>query len=460
MGVIGEEKDRLQSLLSMVRSALATPTRRRLASGAFWSSLAGLFARILAMATSFVIARFLGRERFGEYGMILSTVTLTQTLATMGIGMTATKFTAEFRNKDPDRAGRLITLSTVLTLVTGACASLFFLVFSNWLATSTLAAPHLAGLLRLSALVVLLGVMNSVQNATLAGFEAFKATAYLSAIAGVLQSVLILIGCRLAGMPGLIVAITVSMLGTVALGRVLLSREMGRANIKLNWSPTSAEWRVLCQFSVPAFLAALMVDPVLWACSALLAHQSNGYRELGAFNAANQWYSAVQFLPVMLGAAILPVLSERYGAGDLDGSLRVMKTMMGVTAAVVVPIVAALCLFSQQIMGGYGPSFRDSYLTLILTAVTAGLISIVSPVGMFIAASNRMWIGLTMNLGWAVILVFSTIVLLPRGANGLAGGRLLATAAHSIWIFGYVVITARRHRRQGPHDPAATARQT
>jgi O-antigen/teichoic acid export membrane protein len=450
-------EDRRIPLPGLVRSLLSTPTRRRLASGAFWNSAAGLVSRVLAMITSFLIARLIGRQRFGEYGMIMSTVNLVQTLATMGVGMTATKFTAEFRIKDRDRAGRFIGISTLLTLITGGLAALVLLAFSPSLAAKTLAAPHLAGMLRLSSLAVLLGVISSVQICTLAGFEAFRASASMVSLTGCIQSVLMFIGCYFAGLPGLIVAFTLAMCTSVALGRFLLTREMKRFDIKVNWSATPTEWHILYAFSLPAFLASVLVEPVLWVSSAILAHQPDGYGELGGFNAANQWFSAVQFLPTMIGTAFLPVLSERYGSGDRSGTLRLMFAMIGITAAIVVPICGVLCLMSRTIMSGYGPTFASFNVTLMLTVITAALMSTMTPVGLYIAASNRMWVGFTMNLGWAIVLLTSTVIMIRWGANGLAASRLLAYAVLALSGFGFVLLTSRSQRTQHGGPGSATS---
>ncbi len=99
----------------------ADSLRGRFARGAVWSLLGALMAQGATLAASVITARLLGREQFGEYGMIQSTVGMLGIFAGLGLGMTATKFVAELRTRDPQRAGRIIALGTAAAVISGGC---------------------------------------------------------------------------------------------------------------------------------------------------------------------------------------------------------------------------------------------------------------------------------------------------------------------------------------------------
>ncbi|HSA32428.1 MAG TPA: oligosaccharide flippase family protein [bacterium] len=434
-------RERLDKLLS-------TPTRKRLASGAIWGSVAAAGSRLLTLAASFFLARILGQVGFGEYGMVNSTAGMISSLAGMGIGLTVTKHVAEFKNKDPDKVGRILALSSMVTMFSAFIYGVAFVVLAPWLATATIAAPHLAPMLQISAITVALGVINGVQTSSLDGCEAFRAKSYISVGTGIVQTVLVVIGAWLWGLKGAIAAMALGMVLTVILTRWAVTKEWRRFNIRLRWYEARQEWRVLVNFSLPSFLAAISVGPALWGSSAFLANQPNGYAELGIYNAANQWYSAVLLIPALVGTAILPVLSEKYGAGDRPGVMRVMKGMMGVAALIVVPLSIFLCLLSPLIMAGYGDGFRNTHWTFIITVATAGLLAVMQPVGNLIAASGKMWMGFIMNTGWGAFLLLGSWLMVRWGAEGLAGARLIAYLAHSVWVFGYAVSMSRTKQHE------------
>jgi O-antigen/teichoic acid export membrane protein len=421
-----------------------SPTRRRLASGAFWAGVGGFCSRGIVVLASFFIARILGQMHFGEYGVVNSTAAMLSAVAGFGVGTTATKYVAELKLKDQKRAGRIIALSSMITWISGLLYGLVFIVFAPWLAEKTLAAPHLASLLRISSVSVALGVINGAQTCTLAGFEAFRVTAFINTGCGIVQAAFVVLGAYWGGIKGAVVGMAASTCLTVLVTSFLLRREMTRFGIQNWWRAAWSEWPVLVNFSLPAFLMTMVTGPVTWAGNAMLANQPNGYDELGLLNATNQWYGAVAFLPSLITTAALPFFSEKIGANDQPSNLRIVIRMMGMTALVVIPLLVIMSLASRLIMHGYGATFERGYLILILSIFTAGVHSVVTPCWYLLMASGRMWVCFVMNLGWGAIFLVGLLPLVKFGAEGVASARLIAYILHGLWIVGYVFLCNRR----------------
>src|ERR1039458_7078219 len=123
----------------------------RFARGAVWSVIGAVFAQGANLAASVISARLLGREQFGEYGIIQSTVGMLGIFAGLGLGVTATKYVAQFRTLDPARAGRIIALGWVAAIFSGGLLALGLLAYAPMLAAKTLNAPELAGELRIAS---------------------------------------------------------------------------------------------------------------------------------------------------------------------------------------------------------------------------------------------------------------------------------------------------------------------
>jgi O-antigen/teichoic acid export membrane protein len=169
----------------------------------------------------------------------------------------------------------------------------------------------------------------------------------------------------------------------------------------------------------------------------MLVNQPHGYREMGAYNAANQWYNFIVFIPLAMASAILPVLSDRLGNADVHASRNVLGFMLKLNTAIALPAAAAMSALSPYIMGIYGREYHDAWPTLIPVLFTGTVFAILTPVGDVIAASGRMWLGCLMNLGWAVAYVGTTTLLVRFGSLGLASARLLAYVLHAIWVFWF-----------------------
>jgi O-antigen/teichoic acid export membrane protein len=232
----------------------------------------------------------------------------------------------------------------------------------------------------------------------------------------------------------------------VVLAHGALKREATLRGIRIEVRHGRQEIGVFWRFSLPAALGGFMVVPVNWVCSAILVNQPQGYVEMGAYNAANQWYNVLMFLPTMLAAGLLPVMSDRMGDEDAESTGKLLKAMLLLNAGILVPAAAVFSALSVPLMKLYGNGYSDAWPTAIAVVWTAAIMGVLTPVGDLITASGRMWVGLAMNSGWAVVYVSSTVLLSGHGSLGLASSRLIAYLAHAVWTLGFAGMIVRHAR--------------
>ncbi len=418
--------------------------RQRLSSGAAWSLAGAVGSRALVLAGAVLAARLLGKDRYGELGLIQSTLGMFGVLSGFGLGSTATKYVAELRRTDPARAARIMRLARGVSLVGGALVALLVLGLAPTIAARALSAPHLVQVVRIAALGLLFGSLGGAAQGALSGLEAFRALAAINLASAALGLPLTVVGTWLGGVMGG----TWALVGTSAITWVgcerALARELRAAKLPATTGGLRQELSVLWHFSLPALLASLLATPVNWLAAALLVSRPGGFSEMGVWNAANQWFSAVLFLPGVAGQVVLPVLAERMGAADTRHLHRLLILHVGVNAVLVLPVIATTALASDCLMALFGRQFTGGEGTLVVAVTTAGLLAVQSPVGSLITASGRMWVGLLMNLGWAIAFVGATLWLVHRGAMGVALARLAAYGLHFVWTSVYALAILRR----------------
>jgi O-antigen/teichoic acid export membrane protein len=431
----------------------STSIGKRLVRGAFWSTIGTMAARALALVAAVLAARIIGKTHYGELGIIQSTVGMFGTLAGFGMGTTTAKFVAELRGKDPAKAGRIVALSSLVSWVASSALAIGLVFLASWLCRNTLAAPHLTGDLQIGALLLLLSAINGAQIGVLFGFEAFKSVARVNFLTGLLNFPLTVGGAVLFGLRGIVWGLILAQAAGCVLNRFALRREAILHGVTISYSSCMSELPVVWRFSIPAVLGHLVISVVNWAAASMLVRQPNGYSEMGAYNAANQWFNALMWLPYMFSNAVLPIFAERLGAGDKAGSVRLLRMSIKVNAFVAFPLVAIGCILSPYIMMSYGPGFRSAWPTLVAVLITAGLLSLDIPVGELITASGRMWVGFASNIGWAILYLGVTALLLRWGSLGMASARGLAYFAHVVWGFGYSFLLVLKDDGQVPVNP-------
>ncbi len=412
----------------------------RLAKGTFWSLAGTVLSRGLSLLASIVVARTLGKAGYGALGIIYSTTGLFEVFACFGLGLTATKYVAEYRSSDPGKAGRVIGLAWAMSAVTGGLSAGALYVFSPWLAVHSLAAPHLSGPLRIAALVIFLSALNAAQSGFLYGCEAFRSVAVRNLIAGLLNFPLMIVGVLWAGLPGAVWALVGSTAARWVICHLAVRAEARRFNIPLSLSGSLQELPLLWRFSLPAVLASMMAAPVNWICNTMLVNQPDGYAQMGLMSVGTQWRNLVVFLPNIIMGPVLPILTSVLGKSDGRQSFqKTLNLSHSLMVLIAFPLCTGLMFLSDYLVSLYWKSTpRDSAVLVILLSVA--LIQCLGAVGgSAVQAKGRMWVGFALSLGWAVIYV--TLVagfVRHAGALALACGEVTASVALTLAQFTYM----------------------
>jgi O-antigen/teichoic acid export membrane protein len=403
----------------------------RIAKGAFWSLTGSVVSQGLILLASIVVARILGKTEYGEFGMIRSTINMFTVFAGFGLGITATKFIAEFRIKDKIKTERIIGLTTIFAAITGGIISITILITALFLAEKTINAPQLVNEIRLGAVMIFFSSLNGAYTGTLAGFESFKTIAKVNLISGILAFPIQIGFTLLFGLPGSVIGIGINYLILWLLNLMSVRQVCHKFGFKFQIKGSWNEWPVLYKFSLPALLSGILVSPVMWACNAMLVNHPNGYGEMAIFDAANQWRNTILFIPAILSQIVLPLLSS--STSNYHQFNKILKINIVINFLIVFIMAVVISLFSGIIMRSYGEGFAEGKLVLIILSFSTIFISINNVIGQAIAGKNKMWIGFAINILWGAILLFTTKFFLDKGmgALGLAFGYVISYTIHT-----------------------------
>lgn len=413
--------------------------RARLADGTFWALIGSVTFRGLELVVAIVTARMLGQVGFGEQEVIKSTIAMIGVFAAMGLGMTGTKYVAEYRVKEPEYAGQIIGVTNQISIISSAVIMLVLMIAAPFLADVVLNAPHLVNVLRIGSVILFFEGINGVQIGSLTGFEAFKAIAITRLLRGIIGIPFIIAGALFYGVAGAISGLAITVIISCIINQWALRNVCRQAGVPISYRMSRRALKVLWEFSFPALLASTMVGPIMWVANAILVHQPQGYAEAGVYNAANQWATAILFIPRILSQTVTPMLSALYGAQDNKKVNKLLGMSLLISLVFAAPVVLILIVAREPIMGLYGPEFANRGTVLIWVALMIGLLAIETPVGKVLVASGKMWMGAIMNLGWGIALLVPAWFFLNRGwgADGLALAYLIAYSVHGIWTLGY-----------------------
>lgn len=398
----------------------------RFASGAFWSLIGTLVTQSMTMLAAILVARLLGQEQFGELEMLNSTVATFGTFAGMGLGLTANKFVAEYKTRDPERAGRILGLSTLAAVLTGGVVAIMVFIAAPWLAANTLNAPHLSTALQVSCALFFLNALNGVQVGTLSGLEAFRRLAKVNVIRGLFTFPIVILCVWWFGLLGAVSAsVILGALSWVLYDNAIRS-ECKAVGIKPTARHTRKEWPILWRFSFPAFLSGIVVTPFIWLANTLLANQEGGYSQLGLLNATNQWKNVLWLLPTVLAPVTLAMASSLRSDQGQDSSYKIMDLSQGTTVLLVVPAATLLMCLATSILAIYGATFVQGQTIFVLMIYGVALAAVENTAGIAVQSASKMWLAMCMNLVWGITYLATSWLLVGQyGAVALGIGFAL-----------------------------------
>jgi O-antigen/teichoic acid export membrane protein len=406
----------------------------RFARGGGWTFASTLTTNLSGLLVGVGLARMLGRDAYGELGVLMSTYALFSQLGSLGLGMAALKHMAECRENDPQRAGRVTGLALqTATISYGVTAALVCLLAPHL--ARFINAPHLAAEIRLIGVLLLLLGIDSVQGGLLGGLEAFHRTARINMARAACHVPLALTGCWLAGLPGVLGVMILLALLTVVLNRRALDGELARFGIRPDYTANGTELKRFLAFSIPSFLGGCLTVPVTWATNAMLVNHQGGYAQMGLLSAANQWRAVATLVPGVFNSVFLSIQTNLIGAGQWAQYRDSLMHNLRYQSLAASAAAGALAAFSPWIMGAYGGDYAQGAPVLALLAAGWLFLAPNWIIWNVFMSAGKVWLGLALNLLGALLLLLLAWLWVGRGALGLAGAMLVSSAAQVAVMF-------------------------
>lgn len=360
--------------------------RNTLLKDSFWAIMGSVLGRGLALIAGIAIARFLGKDVYGEYGMIKSNLVLISTFSTFGLGYTATKFIAQNVGKNNSVIYSVHHIATKITLIFSSLLAFLVFVFAEPFA-EFLEGEHLANLFRYSAIAIIFNALTTTQIGELAGLGKYKAIAMNNTYVGIFTFIVSVLLSYSYGIEGAAVALILSFCFNCLINRVSLSRNI-TYRILLSSDKYNQLTKEILLFSFPVALQESTYSITSWLTMLVLVKLSN-YGEVGLNAVANQWFSVVLFIPGALRNVALSHLSG--SADDSKTNKLVLKRLLLINFVFTFIPFLIISIFSSIICKLYGSSYIGLQPVLIVCTFNSVINSITNILTQELMAQGRNW---------------------------------------------------------------------
>lgn len=323
----------------------------QLAKDSLWAVLGNGLGYAFLLVVGIIIARFLGKDVYGEYGMVKSTMLYIAGFATMGIGVTSTKYISEYLQKNSSELRNIARDAMSITLCFSCMIAIVLTLIAKPLALY-LNEPSLINPFKILGCLIICKAISTTQNGILAGFCKFKAIAMNNIACSVSMLLLAIPFTYTWGLYGALSAL----LFTQAMNCILnyfSIRYIIKAYPINNYVSHKKE---LFLFSLPIAIQESSYTICSWGGTLLLVKLSS-VGELGIFSAVSQWNAVILIVPGLLSNVVLSHLAST--KNDRYQHTKTIKVMLIVYfICSFIPFIIVYFL-SSWITTFYGPTFAN-----------------------------------------------------------------------------------------------------
>ncbi len=420
---IGNKISNLRSFIYRKLNNSTIPGFSVLMFGIKWTFFRSIVSRGITFFSWIIIARILGAELYGQYGLIRNTIFLFATFAGFGLGITGTRFVAEFFQQNSERAGRIASLTFFFSCFSGCIITIICFLLSDYLASETIHSPWLTDDLKIASLMLLTNSINGAQNGILEGLGKFKQINLVNILNAIISLPIFIIGAY-SGVTGSVTAFLISSILCCIFNHIALRNETRKERVKIQISGCIKEWRILYSYSLPAALSGMAVIPIKWYADVIFINGST-FVQMGIFSAALTLNTIVISIANTINAPFLNLLASNKLEG-IDSKLQNLNLYLSWIIGLVIGL--PLLLFpeiSNFIFGKNYAGFTFERTSVIIVLFTI-LMMYKQGLDRIFQIYDLQWFGLMSNLIWGGILICTLFCFRNYGACGMAVSYLCA----------------------------------
>lgn len=410
----------------------------------FWAVMGNGLGNFMLLISGIFIARYLGKDLYGEYGIVKSTMFMAALFATFGLGDTSTKFIAENVQKDIGNIKNIVHASLKIAFLFSSILCLGLFVCAEPLA-SYIGKTQLGTSFRFLGGIIVIRAINTVGAGILGGLKEYKRLGFNNIISGLLMIVLCIPLTKMYSLSGALCTLLLSQVTLAMLN--LLSVYLSVRHIK----ETSKERfeRELLVFSFPFAMNEFIFSGVNWGISLLFAKYAS-LGEFGMYMACSQWNAIILFMPGLLGNVILSYLSTTSVSDRSRHDLLVKRMLLVNFICTLIPLFVII-LFSSFITQYYGPTF-DGMKPILEIMVLGTVFTCMSRVFQSnLMSEGKKWEAFFIRSSYNILQLIITYVVLrnTRGENAAMNMAILSVFINFLAFVLYGILYKDGNGRKG-----------
>jgi O-antigen/teichoic acid export membrane protein len=329
---------------------------------------------ITSVATIFV-ARLLGSDLYGLYGIVLIAPNLLVVFRDWGINSAMVKYTAQFLSEDRALEVRNILVSgIVFETVLGIVLSAVCFLLSGYLATDVFHRPEIVTLIQMVSIGILAGGMVTTATAAFTGIERMELNSLMLICQSIVRTTL-MISLVIAGLgtSGAVLGYTFALVTAGLIGLALVFTQYRKlpkhSHISLE---IRAYIKVMLFYGIPLSISDIISGFKMQYYAFLLPiFYVTDNIAIGNYGIASTFIVLITFFATPITTLLFPAFSKLNFQTDRQALENVYRYSVKYASLIVVPVAAiVMSLAEPAISTLFGETYSSAPLFLALLAIT------------------------------------------------------------------------------------------
>ncbi|MGD0451419.1 MAG: flippase [Candidatus Bathyarchaeia archaeon] len=380
---------------------------------------------IYSVGTIFV-ARLLGSDLYGLYGIVLTAPALIGIFRDWGINSAMVRYTAQYRSEDRESEVRsILTSGIVFEIAFGIALSAISFVLSGYLATNIFHRPEITSLMQIASISILAGGLINAATAAFTGIEKMELNSIMLVCQSIIKTAIMITLVVLGlGTSGAVLGYTIAMVIAGLIGVALVwtqYKDLPKlGNVKLE---IKAYTKSMLSYGTPLSLSAIIsgFQGQFYAFLLPIFYVTDN-TVIGNYGIANTFVVLIAFFATPITTMLFPAFSKLNPEKDKTTLLNVFQFSVKYASLFVVPVAAlVMCLSQPAVSTLFGETYSTAPLFLALLAINYLFTALGSlSVGNFFSSQGKTAFLLYLTLISAAIgIPMGYVLILQFGVLGL-----------------------------------------
>ncbi len=344
------------------------------AKGSFHLLWGLIVSTLISSIGTIFVARLLGSDLFGLYGIVLTVPMLIAIFRDWGVNSAIVRCAAQYRAEGRADEIRSIFISgLIFEIILGLALSIISFVFSGFLAASVFHRPEIAPLIQLASISILAnGLINSA-TAAFTGVERMELNSIMIICQSIFKTfVTIALVVWGLGAAGAVIGYTAAMLISGLIGVLFMMTLYKRLPKSIMKKLEIRKYlKIMLAYGTPlSFSTILSSFQVQFFAFLLPIHYATDNTAIGNYTIASTFIVLITFFATPIGTMLFPAFSKLDPQKDRETLQNVFQFSVKYAALIVVPVSAlVMCIAEPAVSTLFGNTYSTAPLFLALLAI-------------------------------------------------------------------------------------------